>query len=114
MSDLPGVAGAEVAIKREGNRVLIAIRHNESQKVEWADLAPEAALDIAQQMARDAYLALYGHEPPADALKESVIERKRQKLIVRLTIIMRQLKERQKPDEYIVTELIDKVFQEVL
>lgn len=111
---LPGEAGGEVICKREEGRVLMAIRHNATGKVDWVNLAPEVALAIGQQLARDAYQALYNVDPPRSALQEAEIERKRQILIARLPIIMRQLHERKRPWVYIAEAVIDRVFAEIL
>lgn len=110
----PGQAGAEVAVGKEGGLVLLAIRQNATGRVDWARLPPEVALGLGEQLAKDAYVALYGTEPPPNALKDAVIERKRQKLINRLPLILRQLREKKRDDVYIATTLIDRVLAEVL
>ena len=112
---LPGKAQpGQVAVKCEGSRVLMAVRYDATGLVHWVDLHPEAALEIGQQLAKDAYQALYGREPPPNALKESVIEKKRQVLIARLTILLRQLHQRKRPWAYIAETIIDRVFAELL
>lgn len=112
---LPGKAQpGQVAVKCEGSRVLMAVRYDATGLVHWVDLHPEAALDIGQQLARDAYQALYGREPPKNALKEAVIEKKRQVLITRCSILLRQLLERKRPEAYIAETIIDRVLAEIL
>lgn len=112
---LPGNAQpGQVAVKCEGSRVIMAVRYDKTGIVHWVDLHPEAALSIGQQLAKDAYVALYGTEPPKNALKEAEIEKKRQKLITRLSILLRQLRERKRPDAYIAQIMIDRVFAEIL
>lgn len=110
----PGLAGSEVAVGKENGMVLLAIRQNASGKVDWARLDPVVALNLGEQLAKDAYVALYGTQPPPNALKDAVVEKKRQKLIARLPLILRQLQERKRDDVYVVTTLIDHVLTEIL
>lgn len=93
--------------------VKILIRREDGQEM-WVSLDPDNAVDVAEAIAKEAYHAKYGRPSEVvHTLKDEVIAKKRVKLINRCKLVINSLLERGKPNEYIVTELIDIVLAEV-
>lgn len=107
---LPGVGTAETASGVRGGYVCLEFR----TPVQWLALDPQTALALAESMAKDAYILQHGTVPPAHALKDHVIERKRQVLVTRCEIIIRQLSERKRSTKHIAERVVDAALNELV
>lgn len=105
-----------LAIRRDPEhtqRVRIVIRQADGAEL-WTSHDPDQAVDVAEAIAREAYHAKYG-KPSENVrtLRDEVLSKKREKLVNRCKIVIPQLLERGRSNEYIVTTLIDLVLAEV-
>lgn len=81
--------------------------------VRWLALDPQTALAVAESVAKDAYILTNGTVPPAHALKDHMIEKKRKILVTRGAIIIRQLSERGRSAEHIAQRVVDACLSEL-
>lgn len=109
----PGATTAAVGI-RDGQVVV-----QFPTAVQWVAVDPQTAVNIGEAMARTAFEIRNGR-PPADdvAVLQGEIKKKatdvlRKSMITRSEIILRQLLERGRKPNYIATELVDRMLQEV-
>ena len=109
----PGATTAAVGI-RDG-QVVMQFPH----AVQWVAVDPQTAVDIGEALARAGYEIRHGHPPRENAaVLQEEIKRKatdivRLSMITRSEIILRQLLERGRNPNYIATELVDRMLQEV-
>lgn len=93
-----------IAIKDEKGMVLVGV-FEEAQPVRWVDLDPETARQAAEAMARAAYAARYGVQPPEG--RSAIAEDKRNRIANRLATVIRQLQERGRSPKYTALQVID-------
>ena len=109
----PGATTAAVGI-RDG-QVVMQFPH----AVQWVAVDPQTAVDIGEALARAGFEIRNGHPPRENtAVLQDEIKRKatdivRLSMITRSEIILRQLLERKRSMNYIATELVDRMLQEV-
>lgn len=109
----PGATTAAVGI-RDG-RVVVQF----PSAVQWVAVDPQTAVDIGEAMARAAFELRNGRQPRdnvavlQDEIKKKATDALRKSMIRRSEIILRQLLERGRNHNYIATELVDRMLQEV-
>ena len=109
----PGATTAAVGI-RDGQVVM-----QFPNAVQWLAVDPQTAVNIGEALARAGYEIRHGHQPPDNtAVLQEEIKRRatdmiRLSMITRSEIILRQLLERNRSLNYIATELVDRMLQEV-
>ena len=109
----PGATTAAVGI-RDGQMVM-----QFPNAVQWLAVDPQTAVNIGEALARAGYEIRHGHQPPDNtAVLQEEIKRRatdmiRLSMITRSEIILRQLLERNRSLNYIATELVDRMLQEV-
>lgn len=109
----PGATTAAVGI-RDGQVVM-----QFPNAVQWVAVDPQTAVNIGEALARAGYEIRHGHAPQENtAVLQEEIKRKatdmvRKSMITRSEIILRQLLERNRSLNYIATELVDRMLQEV-
>ncbi len=109
---LPDIDKCQTAVGQKNGYVVLGI-FEEGKDVRWVPLEPTTALEVGESMAKNSYELQYGSTPPASALKASVLEKKRQVLIIRCGNIIRQLGERGKKPEYIAESVVDACLNEL-
>lgn len=100
-----------IAIKDENGKVLVGF-FDEGQPVKWCDLDPETARQAAESLARAAYTARFG-AAPADG-KSVIAEGKRDQLVTRVALVLRNLRERGREPIYTAQQVVDIVLAGVL
>lgn len=109
---LPDPKKCHTAIGQKNGLVVLGV-FEEGRAPQWVPLEPTVALEIGEQLAKDAYMALFGTVAPVNALKGAVIERKRKVLVTRGEIIVRQYLERNKKPKEIAERVIDACLNEL-
>lgn len=109
----PGATTAAVGI-RDGQVVV-----QFPSAVQWVGVDPQTAVNIGEAMARAAFEIRNGRPPRDDVgvlqeeIKKKATDILRASMITRAEIILRQLLERGRKPNYIATELVDRMLQEV-
>lgn len=110
---LPEAHKCQTAIGQKDGYVVLGV-FVEGKGAVWVPLEPSVALEVGEQLAKEAYTSMYGTVPPQNALKGAAIERKRLTLKTRCTIIVRQYLERGKKPEQIAERVIDACLHELV
>lgn len=109
---LPEAAKCHTAVGRKNGYVVLGV-FEEGVGARWVPLESQVALEIGEQLAKEAYQSLFGSVAPANALQGAVIERKRKVLVTRGEIIVRQYLERGKKPKDIAERVIDACLSEL-
>ncbi len=100
----------QIAIKNERGLVILKF----DRDVSYIEIEPQNCLDVAEAMVENAFEARDGMKPVGPALKASLIESHRDKLVPRLTLMLASMREnRSKTDGYIAMQMVDAVFSEI-
>ena len=100
----------QIAVKNEKGLVILKF----DRDVNYIEIDPQNCLDIAEAMVTNAFEARDGLKPVGSALKASLIESHRDKLVPRLTLMLASLRENKlKTDGYIALQMVDAVFSEI-
>ena len=83
-----------------------------SQPVTEVPLTPELAQKIGETIARASYGATYGTNAPKN--KSAIAEALRAKLLTRVTHVIRNLSEKNKPPLFIANQVVDTILSEAL
>lgn len=89
------------AIKDDKGMVLLEF----PMPIKWCELDPETARQAAECMARAAYAARYGVQPPDG--RSAIAEDKRKRIANRVATVIRQLQERGRSPKYTALQVID-------
>lgn len=90
-----------LAVKDEGGMVLIEFPH----PVRWCELDPETARQVGEFIARASYKARYGTAPPDG--RSVIAEAKRDRLVVRVAQVLRNLQDRGRSPKYSAQQIVD-------
>lgn len=93
--------------ERDG-MVVIQLPHETNE----VTITPEVARELGEQIARSAHSAQYGIQSPKN--KSQIAEQIRAKLLVRVSHVIRSLREQGKPDIYIANHVVDTILSETL
>ena len=93
--------------EREGK-----VRLEFPKAVQWCELDPETARQVAEQLAKSAYTAHYGRPPPIQH-QSLLAEQVRNKLKARATLIIRSMTEQGRKANYIADQVVDQLLKEV-
>lgn len=93
--------------EREGK-----VRLEFPKAVQWCELDPETARQVAEQLAKSAYTAHYGKAP--EVKQQSLLaEQIRKKLHARATLLIRGMIEQGRKAPYIAHHVVDQILKEV-
>jgi hypothetical protein len=99
-----------VAIKQENGLVVLKF----DRDVNYIEIEPQNMLDMAEAMCAAAFEAKDGLKPVGPALKASLIEQHRDRLIPRVTLMLASMREdKLKTDGYIALQIVDQIFSEI-
>lgn len=116
MSDgLRGPGATEIAVKAEGNHVILRF----PKPVAWVMLEAETAYHVGEAIARAAHEARFGQPPPSDAayiaqqVRARVTDELRDRMVTRAALMLSSLRNQNKSDGYTAMQLVDTILAEV-
>lgn len=99
-----------IAVKHERGLVILKL----DRDVNYIEIEPQNCLDIVEAMSAAAFEARDGIKPVGPALKASLIEKHRDKLVPRITLMLAALREdKKRSDGYIALQIVDAIFSEI-
>ena len=99
-----------IAVKHEAGLVVLKF----DRDVDYIEIEPQNALDIVEAISAAAFEARDGMKPLGPALKASLIERHRDVLIPRVSLMLGSMREdKLKSNGDIALRVIDSVFSEI-
>ena len=103
-------APVSIAVKNEGGNVILKF----DRDVNYVEIEPQNCLDIVEAMSAAAFEARDGIKPVGPALKASLIEAHRDKLVPRITLMLAAMREdKKKTDGQVALQLVDVIFSEI-
>lgn len=100
----------QVAVGKNGGMVILKF----DRSVNYLELNPEPALDIAEAISKEAFEARDGMKMAGPALKAGLVKRHKLKLTPRLTLMLNSLREdKTKTNQYLAEQMISTVFAEI-
>lgn len=99
-----------VAVKMEDGKVILVF----DRDVAHIEIEPENCLDIAEAMSAAAFECKEKVQPVGQALKASLVERHRDKLIPRIALMLGSLRQdKKKSDGYLAEQFVSVMLGEV-
>jgi len=96
---------ANLELEERNGAVILTLSGN------YAILPPEQAHEVAETLARYAYAAKTGSEPRT---KSMIAEQIRAKMVTRISHVIKNLSDRNKPPLYIASEVVNLILSEAL